>query len=577
MYDPNLFSLGGQNDSDSDNDSSDYTGGKGTGTGTKGTGTTTGTKGKGYKGNRETGYKGNRETGQISAHVRTNEHNLYTKNFAELTVGLPPYQIKSGETKPNLLRKIAGQFSGRCSNDGYVKPGTIEIVNHSSGKLEGPFITFTVVISYMACNPPAGTIFTRACKCISVTKAGIHAEITDMNGNKPAEIFVHRDLFPTNVEFNEIKVGDVFSARVINSRFELNDPRISLMCEVFIGDGDTQPDENMANTSSIDSILEKKHLDLNALVDVLMSVECPVVNPTPSDYLTVYTLESDSTSYITRAIQEIPILRTKIKSHGRVKKSFMEAWNASEQMRERIEASTDITEAKWDLRHEFGYSMVTTFMPPYARQIFRHFNAKRILDPCGGWGDRLLGAFSLSNYLVSNPTNITVPRPADNIVEKYVCFDPNPDVFPGYAEIGALMNMPVNADVSTGKYLRFENGFEAHMLPFEVGAEQLTSESFDLVFTSPPFFEYEIYTESNPTYKNWLLDFYRPLMVQSHRCVKMGGHVCIHIDNTSAGDIEPFMRNQVEKMVGLELVGRIGLTGFISNQIRTVWVFVKIA
>lgn len=568
MYDHNLlFSLGGKNEDESSSDyesDSEYKGGA---------------KGTGNRNNRNTGNRGpgQKHPAPISAHVRTNEQNLYTKNFAEVSVGLPPYLIKSGETKQNLLQKIVGQFSGRCSNDGYVKPGTIEIVSHSSGKLEGPQIKFIVVISYMACNPPAGTIFTRACKCISVTKAGIHADITDMNGNKPAEIFVHRDLFPTNVEFNEIKVGDVFSARVINSRFELNDPQISLMCEVFIGDNDTLPNENMANTISIDSILEKNHIDFPTLVNTLMAEECGVVKPTPSDYLTVYTLESDSTSYITRAIQEIPILRTKVTSRGRVMKSFMEAWNASEQLRERIESATDITEAKWDLAHEFGYRMVTTFMPPYARQIFKHFNAKRILDPCGGWGDRLLGAFTLSNYLVANPTNISVPHPEDNIIEKYVCFDPNPDVFPGYAEIGALMNMPANPDVSTGKYLRFENGFEAHMLPFEVGAEQLTSESFDLVFTSPPFFDYEIYTESNPTYKNWIDDFYRPLMVQSHRCVKMGGHVCIHIDDTSSGKIEPFLRKEVEKMVGLEFVGRIGLTGVMSAKIRSVWVFVKIA
>jgi hypothetical protein len=514
---------------------------------------------------------------QQAPHVRTNEHNLYLTNMAEVVIALPAYQIKPKETISNLHKLIVGQFSNRCSNDGYVKPGSIEVVQISSGKLDGAFVNFAVTIKYKACNPPPGTVFINACKAISITKAGIRAEITDMSGNVPAEIFIHRDLFSTHVEFNEVKVGDIFSARVINSRFELNDPRISLMCEVYVGT-DTEAESTMVGTTSIDSILEIKHLDLDALVATLMSESCAVVRPTPSEYLTVYSLASDSTSNITRAIQEIPILRSKITSNGRVMKSFMEAWNASADMRERIEAAPDITEAKWDLQREFGYRMVTTFMPAYARQIYRHFGAKRILDPCGGWGDRLLGAFTLSKYLVTAPNpELSVPNPADNIVEKYVCFDPNPEVFPGYAEIGKLMRMPVNPDMSTKNYLRFENGFEAHQLPFEVGAEQLASDSFDLVFTSPPFFDYEIYSETNPTYRNWIDDFYRPLMVQSHRCVQMGGHVCIHIDDTSAGAIEPFLRKEVEKMVGLELVGRIGLVGTMSKKIRSVWVYVKVA
>ena len=72
-----------------------------------------------------------------------------------------------------------------------------------------------------------------------------------------------------------------------------------------------------------------------------------------------------------------------------------------------------------------------------------------------------------------------------------------------------------------------------HSLPFEVGAPLLVADnSCDLVFTSPPFFDYEMYHPGNPQYRDWLTDFYEPLFVQAARCVKPHGFVCIHIGDT---------------------------------------------
>ena len=31
-------------------------------------------------------------------------------------------------------------------------------------------------------------------------------------------------------------------------------------------------------------------------------------------------------------------------------------------------------------------------MPPYAKSLYEYFGAKSVLDPCAGWGDRLIGA-----------------------------------------------------------------------------------------------------------------------------------------------------------------------------------------
>jgi hypothetical protein len=104
----------------------------------------------------------------------------------------------------------------------------------------------------------------------------------------------------------------------------------------------------------------------------------------------------------------------------------------------------------------------------------------------------------------------------------------------------------------------FSNSFTIYSLPFEVGAAQLQSESFDLVFTSPPFFDYEMYSDNNPKYRDWINDFYKPLFIESCRCVKRGKHVAIHIGDTSAGNIESFLKEEVHKICDLKLVFKIG-------------------
>ena len=278
-----------------------------------------------------------------------------------------------------------------------------------------------------------------------------------------------------------------------------------------------------------------------------------------SEFEIIFILPSDELADITRAVQEDQILKTRLK----VKKgsqvvdlpSFWDVWDTNPRLSKSILASSDPNEEKWKCRRDYGYKIATTFMPPYAKSIYEHFNAESVLDPCAGWGDRLVGAAAAS------------------CVKKYVCFDPNRSLRPGYAKLMDLFgHSVVHLD---DEHINFSNNFQCNAQPFEVGALDLQSESFDLVFTSPPFFEYEMYNPSNPKYVDWLKEFYTPLFIQACRCVKVGGHVAIHIGDTSAGTIEPFLKNVVQHICHLKLIHRIGLKGLMSGETRTVWIFKK--
>ena len=298
--------------------------------------------------------------------------------------------------------------------------------------------------------------------------------------------------------------------------------------------------------------------DLPALVRRLY-VEAVMKKKDNPNFEIVFTLLNDELADITRAVQEDQILKTRLKVRMGDKvvdlPSFWEVWQQKKGLSKAILQSKDPNEEKWRCRKEYGYKIATTFMPPYAKSIYEHFNAESVLDPCAGWGDRLVGAA------------------ASSCVKKYVCFDPNRSLRPGYAKLMELFgHSAVKLD---DEHIHFSNNFQCHAQPFESGALELESESFDLVFTSPPFFEYEMYNPLNPKYIDWLKEFYTPLFIQACRCVKFGGHVCIHIGDTSAGVIEPFLKEKVHLICDLRLIHRIGLEGLMSGETRTVWVFKK--
>mmetsp|Transcript_420 Transcript_420/g.676 ORF Transcript_420/g.676 Transcript_420/m.676 type:complete len:737 (+) Transcript_420:51-2261(+) len=300
------------------------------------------------------------------------------------------------------------------------------------------------------------------------------------------------------------------------------------------------------------------------------------------DFRIVFGLPNDDTALITRAIQEDEILKTRLKvydskGNGAVDlPSFWEVWNRPDRkLATEILNSSDPNEMKWTRQREqsingkgkFQYKLATTFMPAFAKQIYTYFEAKKVLDPCAGWGDRLLGAACTSNAMT------TVTSDEYKGVERYVAFDPNRNLRMGYTKILEACGAQLTS--YSHDTLTFSNGFEINSLPFEKGSLKLEADSFDLVFTSPPFFDYEMYNPLNPQYSSWIEDFYVPLMQQSCRCVRPGRFVCIHIGDTTAGEIVPFLKERVQTICPLKLVFRIGLQGVKSNQIRDVWVFQK--
>lgn len=156
----------------------------------------------------------------------------------------------------------------------------------------------------------------------------------------------------------------------------------------------------------------------------------------------------------------------------------------------------------------FGGYRVSNFKPTIAKYIYENYCPPNgaVLDPCAGYGGRLLGAISSSN------------------VYTYVGIDPDERQIEGNGEMGndVLPAIP-------------KENMDIHLMaiPFEGCAFSTT---FDLVFTSPPYFNLEKYSTEDtqsyvryPTYDEWKDGFLFTLISNSFCALKSGGVFAINV------------------------------------------------
>lgn len=124
---------------------------------------------------------------------------------------------------------IKNMVENRCVAEGFVKPDSIQIKTYSSGKLEGDKVRFDVVFECDIFYPVAGMLLN--CVAKLVNKAGITGESVDITPT-PFEAHIMRDHFNMNPYFQSIKVGDRFVAKVLGTRFEINDKYVGVVAKL---------------------------------------------------------------------------------------------------------------------------------------------------------------------------------------------------------------------------------------------------------------------------------------------------------------------------------------------------------
>ena len=154
-----------------------------------------------------------------------------------------------------------------------------------------------------------------------------------------------------------------------------------------------------------------------------------------------------------------------------------------------------------------GVAYVNEFPPFVARQIYQKYASGKknisVLDPCCGWGGRMIGCASIPNTT-------------------YVGCEPCTETYEGLVKLGVWL-----------KTLQPTFNFVIYQKPFE---DFMTDEKFDIALTSPPYYNTEKYSDEETnslnrykTYEEWVEGFYEPLILNTVGYLNEGGVFILNV------------------------------------------------
>lgn len=187
--------------------------------------------------------------------------------------------------------------------------------------------------------------------------------------------------------------------------------------------------------------------------------------------------------------------------------SFADCWQDSKLMADVLQwGKTGMSQLwlSWIRRAIFmraGLPNSSFYRPHFSRQIILNTNIEEglLFDPCAGWGGRMLGTVSAGWH--------------------YVACEPNVET---YNNLMRLIN-----------FLGIQNSVTLHNIPAEDFDYKSLQGKVDIVLTSPPYFNLEVYTNStnqsyhkHNTYQTWVNDWLEPLITNSIGMLKKDGLSC---------------------------------------------------
>jgi DNA-directed RNA polymerase subunit E'/Rpb7 len=199
---------------------------------------------------------------------------LYTKSLITRSVKLDINFIGKNIIT-TLLQKIKDEYEGKCVVEGYIQPGSCVIKGYSSGLLKSNYVVYEVIFECLSCFPVQGMLI--ECVAINITKAGIRAEINTDKKPSPAVVFITRDHNYNIDEFSKIKEGDIFMARVIGQRFELNDKFVSIIAKLISKTKEVYNTPIKKKPIHVNTSVSKKDI-LDKLVSVIPKVSVMPTN-----------------------------------------------------------------------------------------------------------------------------------------------------------------------------------------------------------------------------------------------------------------------------------------------------------
>ena len=168
-----------------------------------------------------------------------------------------------------------------------------------------------------------------------------------------------------------------------------------------------------------------------------------------------------------------------------------------------------LSELKRGIYFNCGLPKSTMYRPQMMKLACMKYNAETVLDPCAGWGGRMLGAVSAGC--------------------KYYAFEPNTTTYDNLQKLINFLGIQNRVQIICDDARNMNN----YNLP-----------NVDLVLTSPPYFDLEVYTHEDTqsitncdNYDNWCETFLKPIIEKSLAHLMAKGVSCWNVGKVGNRDM----------------------------------------
>ncbi len=224
----------------------------------------------------------------------------------------------------------------------------------------------------------------------------------------------------------------------------------------------------------------------------------------------------------------------------------MEVFNDDElfmkSISKRLKRGTYVTDngIRKELKTASSTQGVSNFRPSASRAIYDKYAGDGIVyDPSCGFGGRMLGAMSSPKVI------------------KYIGCEPSEKTFAGLEKMTRMLNNDTNIKL-------IQKGSEEYVL----------EQNADLAFTSPPYFNTEIYSDEEtqscnkfPEYGDWLDGYLHKTILNTIDHIKTGGYLIINIANTkNAPKLEADFKHIMNNIKSMELKDTLKLSLSLVNN-----------
>lgn len=195
-----------------------------------------------------------------------------------------------------------------------------------------------------------------------------------------------------------------------------------------------------------------------------------------------------------------------VKSNGKV---FRDCWEDEELLMKILRwnrgthSTPYLSELKRGVYFCGGLTKSTMFRPQLAKMIVSKYDSNTVLDPCAGWGGRMIGTTSCGF--------------------RYIGLEPNTETY--------------NSLVAMSEFLKIES----LVTLINDGVENIKNydiPNVDLILTSPPYYDLEIYSEERTqshigydSYDDWVSGFLHPAIRSCVEKLNTGGISCWNVHN----------------------------------------------